>query len=70
MTGTPTTQEPPGEDYGAPSPRSTGRIAAVVFALLTLVFIGIVTWALRGMQVRQPVQGAPPPMQSTPPSST
>jgi len=70
MTDRPATEEPPGEDYGAPSPRSSGRIAAAAFVLLTLVFVTIVTWALRGMQVHRPTQGAPPPMQSTPPSST
>lgn len=69
MTDQPVSQQPPAEDYGAPSPRSTGRIAAVVFVLLTVVFFALVTWALRGMRV-PPQRTAPAEMQSVPPSST
>ena len=69
MTDQPVSQQPPAEDYGAPSPRSTGRIAAVVFVLLTLVFVSVVTWALSGMRV-PPQRTAPAGMQSATPSST
>ena len=67
MTDQPVSQQP-AEDYGAPSPRSTGRIAVVVFVLLTVAFFGLVTWSLSGMQ--DPQRKAPAEMQSAPPSST
>jgi hypothetical protein len=69
MTDQPVSQQPPAEDYGAPSPRSTGRIAVVVFLLLTLLFLSLVTWALSGMRVPPP-RTAPEVMQSATPSST
>lgn len=68
MTDQPVSQQPPAEDYGATSPRSTGRIAVVVFVLLTVTFFGLVTWSLSGMQT--PQRKSPAEMQSAPPAST